>query len=348
MQARFSASSVLHALVVAVACWVLADAWIYHGTWHQRLEESRRPCDVVARVGSCDISAVQIQVALREYLWRHQLEWVHLTEEQRQECRVAAVEVLVNFQKVRWSRLQTQSFAEHQETRESVKKEKAVLQRQFESVPEFHQRLAAAGETEKELMAKMNEAQLDEAWLAQASAKVVDKARSKAEAWYAENREMMRIPLRHHAAHLFLSHEGRTATENEQKIRRLYAALLAGKESFAQLATLHSDDARSKVRGGDLGWISRGRLPEDLMQAVEVIPVGRVSPPVKTRLGWHILWVLERRPSRLPTFAEVQHEVVAFLEAQAREAVLKERIVQVAELDVCIDDFMLRSLKPAL
>jgi peptidyl-prolyl cis-trans isomerase C len=60
------------------------------------------------------------------------------------------------------------------------------------------------------------------------------------------------------------------------------------------------------------------------MQAVEKLPLGKISDPVQTKLGWHLIRVDERRSSRLPKFEEVKAEIIAMLDQQRREKALKE------------------------
>ena len=78
------------------------------------------------------------------------------------------------------------------------------------------------------------------------------------------------------------------------------------------------------MRGGDLGWITITRMPADFMQAVEKLPLGKISAPVETKLGWHLLRVDERHASRLPEFEEVRTEIIAMLDQQRREKALRE------------------------
>ncbi|MEZ0273457.1 MAG: peptidylprolyl isomerase, partial [Roseimicrobium sp.] len=56
----------------------------------------------------------------------------------------------------------------------------------------------------------------------------------------------------------------------------------------------------------------------DFANAVFALPVGKPSTVFRTKLGWHIALVQEKKPSRLPEFAEVKAEVMAMLENQWR------------------------------
>ncbi len=65
---------------------------------------------------------------------------------------------------------------------------------------------------------------------------------------------------------------------------------------FAQLAKEHSD-CPSKSKGGDLGQFTRGQMvPEFDKVAFELEPL-KVSDPVKTQFGWHLVMVTQKTPA---------------------------------------------------
>ena len=65
---------------------------------------------------------------------------------------------------------------------------------------------------------------------------------------------------------------------------------------FAQLAKEHSD-CPSKSKGGDLGAFTRGQMvPEFDKVAFESEPL-KVSDPVKTQFGWHLVMVTKKTPA---------------------------------------------------
>ncbi|WP_170266860.1 peptidylprolyl isomerase [Brevifollis gellanilyticus] len=138
-----------------------------------------------------------------------------------------------------------------------------------------------------------------------------------ARGWYERHKEELRIPARHRVHHIFLSRHVPNKPDRSAEIRSIHAELQRG-TAFGALAAKRSEDARSKVLGGDLGWISAGRMPEDFMTQVEKLPVGKAGAPVETKLGWHLLLVTERRASRLPSFDEVSEEITALLDFEQR------------------------------
>ena len=70
---------------------------------------------------------------------------------------------------------------------------------------------------------------------------------------------------------------------------------LAG-EDFASLAQQFSQDKKSNSIGGDLGWFGAMRFLYPLEKAAYTTPVGQISMPLRTKGGFHIIKVIERRP----------------------------------------------------
>ena len=64
-------------------------------------------------------------------------------------------------------------------------------------------------------------------------------------------------------------------------------------EDFAKVAQKISI-APESVRGGELGFVGRGTLPEEVDASVFSLPVGGISRVIKTPYGYHIFKVLER------------------------------------------------------
>ena len=66
-------------------------------------------------------------------------------------------------------------------------------------------------------------------------------------------------------------------------------------EDFAEIAKLLSDDKGSANEGGDMGWAGPGTFVPEFEEVVNMTETGVVSAPFRSRFGWHILEVLDRR-----------------------------------------------------
>lgn len=86
--------------------------------------------------------------------------------------------------------------------------------------------------------------------------------------------------------------------EPYRKIDSIYNALTKKKADFTTLAKKYSDDRASKDKGGDIGYISSLQTVYPFENAAYTTPVGKVSAPFRTQFGYHIIKVIDRRPSR--------------------------------------------------
>jgi peptidyl-prolyl cis-trans isomerase SurA len=80
----------------------------------------------------------------------------------------------------------------------------------------------------------------------------------------------------------------------KQQLENAREKLLAG-EDFGELAKLLSDDPGSANEGGELGWRGPGEFVPEFEQVAQNLEIGEVSEPFRTRFGWHILQVTDRR-----------------------------------------------------
>lgn len=83
-------------------------------------------------------------------------------------------------------------------------------------------------------------------------------------------------------------------SESLRQVNNIYQQLQAGKD-FALMAKQYSVDPKSVAKGGDLGWVSPGQLVPPFEKAMNDLPLHKVSRPVKTQFGWHLIEVLDRK-----------------------------------------------------
>jgi len=69
------------------------------------------------------------------------------------------------------------------------------------------------------------------------------------------------------------------------------------KEDFAKVAREVSQDNSAKDNGGYIGWLTGQMVVYPLEKAMYSLPVGKISDPIRTSYGYHIIKVLARRPA---------------------------------------------------
>jgi peptidyl-prolyl cis-trans isomerase C len=76
--------------------------------------------------------------------------------------------------------------------------------------------------------------------------------------------------------------------------------------------------------GGVMGRFSRGQLPPDLERAAFALAPGKISEPVQTAFGFHVLRLDEKQPSRQPTLEESRDEIRSRLRGEKTDAKIQQ------------------------
>jgi peptidyl-prolyl cis-trans isomerase SurA len=99
---------------------------------------------------------------------------------------------------------------------------------------------------------------------------------------------------------------------------RAYQQALAVKDSaatledFIALAKRHSADEKTRDIGGDLGWIDPNNYPiPEITQVLPLLELNTCSLPVKTDLGYHLLWLEAIKPGGPPDLETHWYEIEA-------------------------------------
>ena len=66
-------------------------------------------------------------------------------------------------------------------------------------------------------------------------------------------------------------------------------------DDFAELARANSEDTTTAANGGLLEWVNPGEMAPEFEEVMNSLSDNQVSGPFKSRFGWHLVQVLERR-----------------------------------------------------
>jgi len=102
-----------------------------------------------------------------------------------------------------------------------------------------------------------------------------------------------------HARHILMKIDKGPASDSAavDTLRVLRQRALNG-ESFAELASKHSEDEDTKTIGGDLGTLTTDQLQPDFAGQIKEMKAGEISAPLRTVVGssygFHIVWMRKR------------------------------------------------------
>ena len=111
-----------------------------------------------------------------------------------------------------------------------------------------------------------------------------------------------------------------------ETIRGIQDRLKKG-ESFEDLAKRYSEDPATASRGGDLGFVERGSLFLPFEEAAFGLEAGKVSDPVETPLGFHLILTVEKRGDKV----HAKHILVRLQKGSADEEELYRKMVQIRD-----------------
>ncbi|MEJ2124877.1 MAG: peptidylprolyl isomerase [Alphaproteobacteria bacterium] len=125
----------------------------------------------------------------------------------------------------------------------------------------------------------------------------------EAKAIYDEKVKSLPVQKEVRARHILVKTE-----EEAKKI----AKEIKGGADFGKMAQKHSKDHGGQG-GGDLGYFTRGQMVKEFEEAAFKLAKGKISDPVKTDFGWHLIKVEDKRDRKPPTFKEVESQIKASL-----------------------------------
>ncbi|MGA8831621.1 MAG: peptidylprolyl isomerase [Desulfomonilaceae bacterium] len=105
--------------------------------------------------------------------------------------------------------------------------------------------------------------------------------------------------------------------DNEKDAKQVLARLKKG-EKFADVASQVSI-CPSKTNGGDLGWMPKGSLVPEIEEVAFQMKKGQIEGPVKTKFGYHILYLEDKKPAEEASFDQVKDYIIEQLKYQKQQ-----------------------------
>ena len=111
--------------------------------------------------------------------------------------------------------------------------------------------------------------------------------------------------------------------DEEDDAKAITKALRGTDEDFAKLAAEKSTGP-SGASGGDLGYFKKADMVAPFAEAAFAMKPGDVSDPVKTRFGWHVIKLEDRRMTKPPSFEELEPQLRQQLTQSTAQAIIAE------------------------
>ena len=149
--------------------------------------------------------------------------------------------------------------------------------------------------------------------------------------YYDQHRDQYRVPEEVKVSHILVKTpaagadgkvDEKAVEEAHKKAEDVLKQVKSGGK-FEDLAKKYSDDPGSAKKGGDLGWIGRGRTVPEFEKAAFSQGKGQISDLVRSSYGFHIIRTEDKHEAHLKTLDEVKAEIEPLIRQQKAARVLE-------------------------
>jgi parvulin-like peptidyl-prolyl isomerase len=297
--------------------YVALDLNVYRGPLWRAIDDRRldsaksivraRQQGLAAVVFGRCITTAQLDYASRERAWLQGLTWENLPKGERHLHRNSALEDLIDHQIIR-SKIKADT--RHITVDESLAEQRwQEFSARFSNAEERQKTLNQHGISgENEMRLRIKASLLQDQYIGRQLEPLLTVSEQEIADFHQKHQQALSIPERVHCRHVFWATFENDTSKVKSAAEAALAALTTKQSTFEQLAATHSEDENSKTRGGDLGWLHAGRTPADFF-----IPVLALEPRLptilQTKVGWHLVEVLEKRPIQARTLDECSREI---------------------------------------
>ncbi|MCW1887291.1 peptidylprolyl isomerase [Luteolibacter flavescens] len=184
--------------------------------------------------------------------------------------------------------------------------------------------LAQKWDQQPEVVAKLvraRESALTESFLENAAKVPADfPSESDLLAAYEAAKPSLQVPKTYRLAQVFVAlpkDADKAATDKAKaKLDAVGKKLKEKNADFAAIAAAESDEAASKAKGGEIGWISEAQVQPEIREKLPKLATGTVSEPVKLDDGWHILKMLDSKEAHTAALDQVRDQLAVQLRAE--------------------------------
>ncbi|MBW1868566.1 MAG: peptidylprolyl isomerase [Deltaproteobacteria bacterium] len=147
-------------------------------------------------------------------------------------------------------------------------------------------------------------------------------------AYYESHLNLFKQPEQVKASHILIKVESK-AKESEKedalkKIRDIQKKQVKG-DDFAKLAKEYSQGP-SNAKGGDLGYFKRGQMVPAFEEVAFKLKPGEVSDIVKTRFGYHLIKVVDKKPESTVPYEEIKDRLGQYLKQEKVQKEIKQLV----------------------
>lgn len=220
--------------------------------------------------------------------------------------------------------------------------------KRFRSTEVFQQYLERSGSTAESMKDELRRKLLRDQVVEKLSGSIEVTA-GDVQKYYDDNRERFARKEQIRASRILIR-VNKDASDSQWKKaeERLKTVRLTATKSGADFGALAKEKSEGpeKDRNGTLGWMTRKRMPAEFDQAAFALQADEVSQPVRTRLGWEIIKVHEKRAEEQQPLSEVQSTIERSLKARKKNE-KRRKVLQGLKTEAKIEQ-LIEFTRPAI
>ncbi|UCC22902.1 MAG: peptidylprolyl isomerase [Planctomycetota bacterium] len=139
--------------------------------------------------------------------------------------------------------------------------------------------------------------------------------------FYNENKEQFKSPERIRVAHIVKHIDGQANEAAAYSTIQKAQSELKNNAVFETLVAKYSDCPQN---GGDLGYIAKGQMVEEFEDVVFNLAVNQVSGIFRTRFGFHVAKLYDRKPQAVRPLEQVKDSITAELKKHMQEKAIDD------------------------
>ena len=196
------------------------------------------------------------------------------------------------------------------------------IMKQYPDTAKFMAAMAQAGDDVASLKIKLASQVSANAVIEQALADSLKISDARIDSFYKANQDKLGESGKVRGRHILkLVKDPKDSAAVHKAIIDISAKLAKGGD-FAAIAKVESDDPGSKGNGGDLGWFDPKDMVPEFAAAANTLELGKISAPVRSQFGWHIIQIQDRKSGKAPLLDSVKPMIVNMLKSQTAERVI--------------------------
>jgi len=152
-----------------------------------------------------------------------------------------------------------------------------------------------------------------------------EPAKDAVRQYYEENKEQFKSAEQVRVSHIVKYINWQTDETAAENVARKAQDELRNGAVFEMVVAKYSDCLEND---GDLGYITRGKMVEEFEDVAFNLGVGEMSEVFRTRFGFHIAKLYDRKPAVVPALKEVKDQITNELKDKMRAKAVEEFIDQ--------------------